>query len=134
MEECIFCKIVKGQIPSAKIWEDDKFLVFHDRFPIKMGHVLVIPKNHHPYVFGLDDELLCNLILLSKSISKILLAIYKPKTGKIGAVVAGDAIDHAHIHLIPMDRGSDLNFANAQKNIDFKIIQQEAEKIKKILI
>lgn len=133
MEDCIFCKIVNGEIPSAKIWEDEKFLVFHDTFPIKMGHTLVIPKEHHPYVFGLDDKLFCSLMLASKAISKILLDVYKPKTGKIGVMIAGEAVNHVHIHLIPVDQGSDLNLANSEKNLDFKIILKEAKKIKKAI-
>lgn len=133
MDDCIFCKIVKGDIPSARIWEDEKFLVFHDTFPIKMGHTLVIPKEHYPYVFGLDDKLFCDLMLTSKFISKILLDVYKPKTGKIGVMIAGEEVNHAHLHLIPMNNGSDLNFANSQKDLDFKIILKEVEKIKKAI-
>lgn len=114
MENCIFCKIVKGQIPSFKVWEDQKYFAFLSIAPIMPGHTLVIPKNHSEYIFDMEDEALAGLLISSKPVAKKLKQALNPKTGKIGIMVAGLEVPHAHIHLIPMDSEGDLTFAKAR--------------------
>ena len=114
MDNCIFCKIVKGEIPSYKVWEDDKHLAFLSIAPIKPGHTLVIPKQHSEYLFDMEDSEFSSLTLASKPIAKKLQKSLNPKTGKIGVMVAGLEVAHTHIHLIPMDSEGDLTFANAK--------------------
>lgn len=114
MNDCIFCKIVKGEIPSFKIWEDSKHLAFLSIAPIMPGHTLLIPKSHSEYIFDMEDEDLGNLLKASKPVAKLLKEKIQPKTGKIGIMVAGLEVPHTHIHLIPMDSEGDLTFANAK--------------------
>lgn len=111
MDNCIFCKIVKGQIPSYKVWEDKNYLAFLDIFPIKPGHTLLIPKTHKPYVFDMDDAELSELMKASKKVAKLLENSFQPKTGKVGVVIYGLDVDHAHVHLVPLDKTGDLDFA-----------------------
>lgn len=114
MENCIFCKIVKGEIPSFKVWEDDNHLAFLSIAPLTPGHTLVIPKTHTDYIFDIDDKVLGDLIIACKPVAAKLKNALNPKTGKIGIMVAGLEVPHAHIHLIPMSEERDLSFANAK--------------------
>lgn len=133
MEDCIFCKIVRGEIPCAKVWEDENYLAFADIYPVKPGHTLILPKKHIPYIFDMERSLLCGLIEACKPIAAAIKKAYQPKTNRIGIMVAGDAIPHVHIHLIPMDTGKDLNFANSNENAPISESQQTAQKIKEAL-
>lgn len=131
MNSCIFCKIASGEIPSAKVWEDNKHLAFLSISPITVGHTLVIPKSHSEYIFDMEDELLADLIKASKQVANLLKEKLNPKTGKIGIMVAGLEVPHTHIHLIPMDSEGDLTFAKA-KAADEEQLQTALDKIKSV--
>ncbi|MFI5219632.1 MAG: HIT family protein [Bacteroidia bacterium] len=104
----IFTKIVNGELPSYKIAETEKFLAFLNIYPLVEGHTLVIPKKEIDYIFDLDDELLKELFVFAK---KVGLAIEKVIPCKrIGISVIGLEVSHAHIHLIPLNKMSDMNF------------------------
>ena len=95
----VFTKIVKGEIPSYKIYEDNQFYAFLDINPLAKGHTLVIPKMEVDYLFDLEDELLSEMIVVAKKIAK---AIEKSITcNRVGLMVIGLEVPHAHIHLIP---------------------------------
>ncbi len=122
----LFSKIVNGEIPCHKILEDDRYLAFLDIRPINPGHTLVIPKKEIDYIFDLDDGLLQGAILFAK---KVAAKIEKAVTCKrIGIMVAGLEVPHAHIHLIPINAVSDLNFANAREG-DPEALAELAAKI-----
>ena len=104
----IFSKIVNGEIPCYKIAEDKHYLAFLDIFPIAIGHVLVIPKVETDYLFDLDDQDLTGLMLFSKRVAVALKKAIPCK--KIGVAVLGLEVAHAHIHLIPLNSESDINF------------------------
>jgi histidine triad (HIT) family protein len=106
----IFTRIVKNEIPCYKIAEDDNYLAFLDINPLVKGHTLVIPKKEIDYIFDVDDTILANMMLFAKKVAK---ALDKAITCKRTAVVVlGLDVPHAHIHLIPMNSASDINFAN----------------------
>lgn len=109
----LFTRIIRGEIPSHKILESDQYLAFLDIRPVNPGHTLVIPKKEIDYVFDIDDELLKGLIVFAKTVAK---AIYKAiPCKKVGVMVAGLEVPHAHVHLIPiLDNLSELNFARAK--------------------
>jgi len=134
MDGCIFCKIIDGKIPCAKIWEDDQFFAFADIAPIKTGHTLVLPKEHISYIFDMDQKSLSDLMEACKPIATALIKTYKPKTNRIGVIVAGEGVSHVHIHLIPMDHGADLNLTNAEHNLPFGEILKTAKQIKELLV
>ena len=114
MSACIFCKIVKGEIPAYKVAEDENYLAFLDIFPVTQGHTLVIPKKEVDYLFDLDDELYTGLQLFAK---KIALGLKKAiPCEKVGVLVLGLEVPHAHIHLVPMQNEGDLlNFSQKKK-------------------
>ena len=106
----LFTKIVLGEIPSYKIYEDDNFLVFLDAFPLAKGHTLVIPKQEIDYLFDLPDDLYSEIQMLVKKIAVALKIAIPCK--RIGVAVLGLEVPHAHIHLVPMNSEADLNFKN----------------------
>jgi histidine triad (HIT) family protein len=125
MENCIFCKIVKGELPKYQVWEDDKYLAFLSIAPHHTGHTLLIPKRHQDYFFDLEDSEISEMMLAAKKISRRLKQVFKPKSGKIGLMLAGRGVPHVHIHLIPLDEESDLQFSNARHDVP----QEEFEEI-----
>jgi len=106
----IFSKIAAGEIPSHKIAETDQFLAFLDVFPCSVGHTLVIPKKEVDYLFDLDDELYTGLMQFAKKIEPGIRKAIPCK--RIGVAVVGLEVPHAHVHLIPMNSMSDMNFNN----------------------
>jgi histidine triad (HIT) family protein len=122
----LFTKIIEGEISAHKILENDQFLAFLDIRPIKPGHTLVIPKREVDYVFDLDDKTLSNILIFSKRVAKMIEKAVDCK--RVGIMVAGLEVPHAHIHLIPMTALGDLNFSNA-KEVKDDALKQMAEKI-----
>ena len=104
----IFSKIIAGEIPCYKVAENDNYFAFLDINPLAKGHTLVVPKSETDYIFDLDDQTLGGMVVFAKEVaSKI-----KKMTGckKIAMVVLGLEVPHAHIHLIPMNTESDVDF------------------------
>lgn len=102
MEDCIFCKIVKGELPSHKVWEDEKHLAFLSIFPNTLGTTVVITKEHYSsYAFDLPDEVLTNLILASKKVAK-LIDLKLEDVGRTGLIFEGFGVNHIHAKLFPM--------------------------------
>lgn len=104
----IFTKIVNGEIPCYKIFENEKFLAFLDAFPLVIGHILVIPKKETDYIFDMDDIALAEMVVFAKFVAKGQKKAVKCK--RIGVAVIGLEVPHAHIHLVPMNTSNDLNF------------------------
>ncbi len=109
--DCIFCKIVKGEIPSARVYEDEKVMAFLDIAPTGKGHTLVIPKAHYPILMDVPDELLMELIIAVKKISRAV--ILATGAGGINLAlamhdIAGQSVPHAHFHIIPRHKGDGL--------------------------
>lgn len=113
MDSCIFCKIIKGEIPSYKVWEDDQALAFLTLRPHTKGHLLLIPKIHEDYFFDLDDEAIKDLTIKAKPLAQALKKVYKPKSGKVGLLLMGMGVPHVHIHLIPLNSEKDINTTSA---------------------
>ncbi len=106
----VFEKIVAGDIPCYKVAETDKFLAFLDVFPVKEGHVLVIPKVAVDYLFDLDDVTYSGLMLFTKKVARAIDASIPCE--RVGVAVVGLEVPHAHIHLIPIHDAGDVSFAN----------------------
>lgn len=104
----IFSRIVKGEIPSYKIAEDERFYAFLDINPLAEGHTLVIPKQEVDYLFDLDPETLSGLMLFAQRVAKAVEKAIPCK--RIGVAVLGLEVPHAHIHLVPLNRESDIDF------------------------
>ena len=98
-KNCLFCKIVTGEIPSSKVYEDDKFLAFLDINPVSDGHTLLIPKAHYPWMQESPDELISETFILVKKLMKVMISSLPCDYVQIGIV--GKDVPHFHIHLIP---------------------------------
>ena len=127
MADTIFSKILRGEIPCHKLYEDDLFYAFLDVRPITEGHALLIPKQEIDYIFDLPDELLQKMLLTARPIAK---AIEKNiPCQKVGLMVAGLEVRHCHLHLVPINDVGDLNFSNARP-ADFSDLEMLAAKIR----
>ncbi len=125
--DCIFCKIVKGEFPSVKIWEDENYLAFLDINPINLGHTVLIPKKHDDYLFDLNDKEYTELMLRAKKIANLLRSKLKPK--RVGLSVEGFFVPHVHVHIVPLNKGNELNPERA-KHMDSEELKKIADKIK----
>ena len=127
----IFTRIIQGEIPCYKIAEDEKHFAFLDINPLTKGHTLVIPKRETDYIFDLSDEETAELNVFVK---KIALAVQKAIPCKrIGSCVMGMEVPHEHIHLIPLNKEGDLNFAHPKLKLDADEMASIAETIRKNL-
>ncbi len=123
----VFARIISGEIPSYKVAEDDNYYAFLDINPLQKGHTLVIPKNETDYIFDLSDEKLAGMMIFAKKVAK---AIGKTiPCLRVGIAVLGLDVPHAHIHLVPLHSGDDLNFCNPKKHFSAEEMQGCAEAI-----
>lgn len=123
----IFTKIVNGEIPCYKVAEDDNYFAFLDIFPVARGHVLVIPKKEVDYLFDLDDEVYAGLQMFAKKVARGLKKAIPCE--KVGVLVLGLEVPHAHIHLVPMQNESDLLHFSEKK----KFTTEEFQEITKLI-
>jgi len=134
--ECIFCKIVKGEIPSEKIYETKSTLAFLDIFPLNKGHTLVIPKEHRSTFTEIDDETLKELVLAIKKVTDGIINAFSPDGYHILMNVgktAGQEIEHAHVHVIPRFKDDGVVFGWRQLKYEKDEIKDYAEKLKKAI-
>jgi len=136
MENCIFCKIIQGKIPSAKVYEDDNTIGFLDIMPANKGHCLVVPKEHYETFLDISDEGLKSLIVAAKKVAKALsLSI---GNGSYNVVMnngkeAGQIVAHAHLHIIPRFKGDRLRIKWSHKKYEENEMKELQEKIKKFV-
>lgn len=128
----IFSKIVQGEIPCHKIAEDDQFLAFLDVMPLVEGHTLVIPKQEIDYIFDLDPEVLAGLIKFAQGIAPAIKKAIPCK--RIGVAVIGLEVPHAHVHLVPLNRMSDINFSQEKLKLSQESLAKTAELIRSFII
>jgi len=127
----IFSKIIKGEIPSYKIAENDQFFAFLDIFPLREGHTLVISKLEVDNLFDLPDDYLSQMLVFAKPIAK---AIEKSfKCNRCGISVIGIEVPHAHIHLVPINSANDLNFTQHKGKASEDMLKATQERILKHL-
>lgn len=103
-DECIFCKIINGEIPSAKIYEDDDIIAFLDIQPVNPGHTLVVPKRHSADLMEMEDDVVSKVFTTAKKVSKAIIEAMDAKGINIGMnnrKAAGQLVLHSHVHLIP---------------------------------
>lgn len=125
----IFSKIIAGEIPCYKIAEDDRYFAFLDINPMSKGHTLVIPKTEEDYIFNLDDETYAGLTLFAKKVASGIEKAIPCK--RIGMMVIGLEVPHAHIHLIPIQKEGDMSLANPKLKLTPEEMAQIAESIRK---
>ena len=111
----IFSRIIAGEIPCYKVAEDEHNFAFLDLNPLKEGHVLCIPKHEVDYIFDLTDEEYTSLTLFAKRVARALKAAVPCQ--RVGVAVLGMEVPHAHIHLVPLDKETDLLFTNPKQQL-----------------
>ena len=126
----IFTKIILGEIPSYKIYEDENYYAFLDINPNALGHTLCIPKKEVDKLFDLDDETYKGLMIFSKKIARALKKALDCK--RIGLSVIGLEVPHVHVHLIPINKMDDMSF-NSKIKLSDDELNDIMEKIKSYL-
>lgn len=111
----VFSKIIAGEIPSYKVAENDKFYAFLDINPLVKGHTLVVPKREVDYIFDLEDDELAEMHVFAKSVALAIQKVFPCL--KVGEAVIGLEVPHAHIHLIPIQKESDMLFSNPKLSL-----------------
>lgn len=124
----IFSRIVAGEIPCHKIAEDDEFFAFLDINPVAVGHTLVIPKKEVDYIFDIDDPMLGRMMAFAKRVAAAQKEAIDCK--RVGLAVMGLEVPHAHIHLIPIKKESDMNFFTKKLDMTQEELAAAAEKIR----
>jgi histidine triad (HIT) family protein len=127
----IFSKIISGEIPAFKVAETDKFVAFLDVSPLAKGHTLVVPKREEDYIFDLSEAELQEMMVFSRKVA-IGLRRAVPCI-RIGVAVIGLEVPHAHMHLIPLNTMSDINFSLPKLKLSQQIMEETAIAIRKEL-
>lgn len=123
----IFSKIIAGEIPSYKIAENEKFFAFLDIFPLREGHVLVVPKTETDKLFDLSDDYLSEMLVFAKPIAHAIEKAFS--CNRCGISVIGLEVPHAHMHLIPINSSNDLNFTQHKPQASADSLKKSQEKI-----
>lgn len=123
----IFSKIIAGDIPSYKCAESDKFYAFLDINPLAQGHTLVVPKHEVDYIFDISDNELAEMIVFAKHVALAIQSAFPCR--KVGMAVLGLEVNHAHIHLIPLQSEGDMDFKKPKLKLSDDVMQDTANKI-----
>lgn len=123
----IFSKIIAGDIPSYKCAEDENFYAFLDISPVAKGHTLVVPKRETDYIFDLEDEELAAMAVFAKRVARAVKAVFPCR--KVGMAVLGLEVNHAHIHLIPLQNEGDMDFRKEKLKLSAEEMQNIADRI-----
>jgi len=125
----VFSKIITGDVPAYKVLENENFLAFLDIFPLAKGHVLVIPKNETDYLFDLSSDEYLELWKFAQQVAKAMEKVIECK--RIGVAVIGLEVPHAHIHLVPLNNVSDINFERPKLSFSEDEMNEVAQNIRK---
>ena len=125
----IFSKIIAGEIPSYKCAENDKFYAFLDINPVAQGHTIIVPKHEVDYIFDLSDDELAEMIVFAKKVALAIQTAYPCR--KVGMAVLGLEVNHAHIHLIPLQSEGDMDFRKPKLQLSAETMKETAENILK---
>lgn len=127
----IFTRIIEGEIPGTFVWRDHECVAFMSINPLRMGHVLVVPRSEVDHWVDCADELRDHLFLVAQQVAKALQQVYRP--AKVGLMIAGLEVPHLHLHVVPIDGVHDLDFANAATSVDRAELESAADSIRLVL-
>jgi len=136
MQDCIFCKIARGEIGSAKIYEDKNLFIFLDIMPANKGHALIIPKTHYFTFSEIPDEIACAMAMAAKRVAKALSLAVGSKAYNLlmnNGRYAGQAVDHAHLHVIPRFKDDSVGLKWSHTKYCDKEIEEFADKLRKFV-
>ena len=127
----IFTKIIDGEIPGTFVWRDEQCVAFMSINPLRLGHVLVVPRMEIDHWINCPDELRDHLFEVSQAIATAIQQVWSP--AKVGLMIAGLEVPHLHIHLVPIDGVHDLDFANAAASVGREELEDAAGSIRYVL-
>lgn len=127
----VFTRIISGEFPARWIWRDETAVAFLTIEPIAYGHTLVIPRAEIESWLDLDEATAAHLTRVAQTVGKAILAAFNPR--RVGYTIVGLEVPHTHIHLVPLNNGSDLNFANAMKTPNTAKMDEAADAIRREL-
>ena len=136
MSDCVFCKIVAGQIPSTKVYEDEHTLAFMDLGQVNPGHVLVAVKKHAPYLYQLDETQAAAVARACVKVSKAIQSAFKPEGLSVyqaNGKAAGQTVFHYHVHLLPRHAGDGMELTWPVKNPPREQLEDYAAKIRAVV-
>jgi histidine triad (HIT) family protein len=137
MEDCVFCKIVKGELPSVKVYENDLLLVIMDIMPLSDGHTLILPKAHHETIFDMNESLAGEIMSTTWKLANVINKTIEPAGLNIlqnNGSAAGQVVPHFHIHLIPRGENDNLKIGNWNAHkADPKYLETLASGLRRIL-
>lgn len=107
----VFTKIIEGELPGHFVWRDDRCVAFLSINPLHEGHTLVVPREEVDHWIDLDDDLAGHLFVVARKIGAVQDALWNPL--RVGVMIVGEEVPHAHLHVLPIDRVADLDFSNA---------------------
>ncbi len=127
----VFTRIIDGELPGTFVWRDDRAVAIMSINPLRKGHVLVVPRDEVDRWYATPPELVSHLFAVAREIAVAQQEAFQPT--RIGLMIAGLEVPHLHIHLVPIDRSSDLDFANAAITVDRDELEDAAEAIRYVL-
>lgn len=135
MEECIFCKIIKGELPCSKVYEDEQVVAFLDLHPINFGHTLVVPKVHCNDLQDCDPEMLAQMMKVVQKVARGVVSASKADGFNLGVnngQAAGQAVFHLHMHVIPRHKDDGLQIWGSKEYKEGEM-EEFAEKIRNVI-
>lgn len=133
-DNCIFCKLANGEIPTMSLYEDDDFNVIFDAGPASSGHALILPKDHYKNVFEIDEEVQAKAYKLAKKLAPVLTEVFGADGLNIlqnNNEAAGQTVFHFHIHLIPRYKGDKAMVSWTPGQQDTVKLEKASEEIRK---
>jgi len=124
----IFSRIIAGELPARFVWKDARCVAFLSNRPLRPGHTLVVPREEIDHWLDLDTDLLAHVVVTAQSIGKAQMVAFKP--ARIGLMLAGLEVPHAHFHVVPIRGVHDLDFGNQDPNPDEAMMEKAAEAIR----
>jgi histidine triad (HIT) family protein len=116
--DCIFCRIVAGEVPCHRVYEDEDVLVFMDLFPAARGHTLVVPRAHHESIFEISDEAVRAVASAARRVARAIGVALGPdglNVTQASGAAAGQTVPHYHVHLLPRSQGQRLSFHGTER-------------------
>jgi diadenosine tetraphosphate (Ap4A) HIT family hydrolase len=127
----IFTRIINGEIPGTFVWRDDRCVAFMSINPLARGHVLVVPIEEVDHWVDADADLVAHLFAVTRELSLAVNRAFRP--ARVGVIIAGYEVPHAHIHVVPTTTMAELNFANAAPSVEREDLESAAEAIRREL-
>ncbi len=124
----VFSRIIAGELPARFVWKDARCVAFLSNRPLRPGHTLVVPREEIDHWLDLDTDLLAHVVITAQSIGRAQMAAFKP--ARIGLMLAGLEVPHAHFHVVPIRGVHDLDFGNQDPNPDEGMMEKAAEAIR----